>query len=84
MPISINSLSQTHQLKAVTKRLKRRMAYEVVIDDGAQTMRIGWKGRLFGKHRAGKICSFLRKRGCDARVRIFGQIVMPDIPRLFD
>lgn len=64
--------------------LKRRRAYEVVREEGMRSVQIGWKGRLFGKRRANKVCWFLSKRGHDVRVRYFGEIVMPESPRLFD
>lgn len=65
-------------------RLKKRMAYQVVIDAGMSTIQIGWKGRLFGKHRANRIAKFLAARGHATRVRCFGEIFMPSAPRLFD
>lgn len=64
--------------------LKRRKAYQVVLDIGMRTIQIGWKGRLFGKRRAHRVCQFLCRRGYPARVRPFGEIVMPTAPRLFD
>ena len=65
-------------------KLKRRKAYQVVLDQGMQTTQIGWKGRLFGNCRASRVCQYLRRHGHDARVRYFGEIVMPESPRSFD
>lgn len=66
-----------------TKHRKRK-AYQVVREEGMRSIQIGWKGRLFGKHRANSICRFLRARGHDVRVRCFGEIVLPNPCRLFD
>jgi hypothetical protein len=65
-------------------KLKKRTAYEVVIDEGMRTKTIGFKHRLLGKQRAKRVCKWLCKRGLDARVRCFGQIHMPSNPRNFD
>ena len=65
-------------------KLKRRKAYQVVLDVGMRTIQIGWKGRLFGKRRADRVSKFLSRRGHPARVRLFGEIFMPKAPRLFD
>lgn len=65
-------------------RLSRRRSYQVVLDAGAFTLPIGWKHRLVSRRRAERICRFLQRRGVVARVRYFGEIVMPMSPRLFD
>lgn len=66
-------------------RFKRRQAYQLVRDEGMHTIQIGFKGRLFGKRRANRICQFLLRRGHhDVRVRCFGEIVLPEARRLFD
>lgn len=64
--------------------LKKRKAFQVVLDEGLRTIQIGFKGRLFGKRRANRVCRFLTSRGHDVRVRYFGEIVLPKSPRLFD
>lgn len=61
-----------------------RQAYQVMLEDGARSIQIGWKGRLVSRHRANRIRRFLQRRGHDVRVRYFGKVVMPQAPRLFD
>lgn len=65
-------------------KLKRRKAFQVMREEGLRSIQIGWKGRLLSKRRAHKVCRFLSQRGHDVRVRFFGEIVMPETPRLFD
>lgn len=65
-------------------RFKRRKAYQVVRDEGMRTIQIGYKGRLFSRRRANRVCKFLLARGHDVRIRCIGEIVMPKTPRLFD
>jgi hypothetical protein len=61
-------------------KIKWRMAYQVVIDEGAKTIQIGHKARLYGKRKADKVCKFWCDKGLDARVRCFGKIIMPEPP----
>lgn len=65
-------------------KFKRRKAFQVVRDEGMRTVQIGYKGRLFSKRRASRVCKFLLARGHDVRIRCIGEIVMPKSPRLFD
>jgi|GEM_PF-6590997 len=65
-------------------KLKKRKAYEVVREEGMRSIPLGWRGRLFGKRRAEKICRFLCRRGHDVRIRYFGEIWLPEPVRLFD
>jgi hypothetical protein len=82
--IHINHPRYQQVVKIMSKKLKLRKAYQVVLDVGMRTIQIGWKGRLFGKRRANRVCKFLSRRGHPARVRYFGEIFMPESPRLFD
>jgi hypothetical protein len=63
---------------------RKRQAYQVVREEGARSIHLGWKGRVLGWRRANRIRRFLVRRGHDVRVRHFGIIVMPVSPRLFD
>ena len=64
--------------------LRRRMAWQVVREDGLRSMVLGHKCRLVSYRRARRICAFLRQRGHDVRIRRFGIIVMPRAARMFD
>lgn len=66
------------------KKLRRRKAYQVVIDSGRCSRQVGHKCRLVSRARAYRICKFLQKRGYDARARLFGFINIDPNVRLFD
>ena len=64
-------------------KLKCFKAFQVVRDEGLRTIQLGWKGRLFGRRRAERICRFLQRRGHDVRVRYFGELRMTEQPPRF-
>lgn len=65
-------------------KLRKRKAYQVVIDKGRWSKEVGHKCRLVSRARANRICKFLQKRGHDARARLFGFINVSWNVRLFD
>lgn len=63
--------------------MKKTMSYQVVREEGARSIPVGFKNRLLSHRRANKVCRWLNNRGLDVRVREFGAIYLPKPCRAF-